>query len=166
MPWVDFQFTYSPVMDSGTFHYLLGMTDQYSLNTQLLDLVTAYLYSPLDAHIYIKLPSDFFPEAIPEETTDMYSELRLQKALYGLKQVGHMWYQHLQEFLLHHQFNHDQALPYLFTLKTSSSFVGVAVYIDDLNLVRTPATCQHAMDLLTTQFEMKLLGKTSFCLGF
>ena len=76
-----------------------------------------------------------------------------------------MWYQHLREFLLHHQFSHDEALPYLFTLKTSLGFVVVAVYVDDLNLVDTPVTCQHAMDLLTTQFQMKLLGRTSFCLG-
>ena len=76
-----------------------------------------------------------------------------------------MWYQHLQEFLLHHQFNHNQALPCLFTLMTSSGFVVVAIYVDNLNLVGTPATCQHTVDLFTTQFEMKLLGKTSFCLG-
>ena len=95
----------------------------------------------------------------------MYSRLRLQKALYGLKQVGRMWYQHLREFLLHHQFSHDQALPCLFTLKTSSGFMVVAVYVDDLNLVGSPATYQHVVDLLSTQFEMKLLGKNSFCLG-
>ena len=41
----------------------------------------------------------------------------------------------------------------------------IVVYVDDLNLVETPATYQHAMNLLANQFEMKLLGKTSFCLG-
>jgi hypothetical protein len=76
-----------------------------------------------------------------------------------------MWYKHLHDFLLHHHFSHDQALPCLFTLQHSSGFVVIAVYVDDLNLVGTPTTCQHAMDLLTNQFEMKLLGKTSFCLG-
>ena len=53
----------------------------------------------------------------------------------------------------------------MFTLKTYLGLVVVAIYKNDLNLVGTPATCQHAMDLLTTQFEMKLLGKTSICLG-
>ena len=76
-----------------------------------------------------------------------------------------MWYQHLREFLLQHQFKHDQALLCLFTIHNSSGFVVVAVYVDDLNLIGTPTTCQHAVDLLTTRFEMKLLGKTSFCLG-
>ena len=43
--------------------------------------------------------------------------------------------------------------------------VVVDVYIDDLNLVGTLATCKHAVELLTTRFEVRLLDKTSFCLG-
>ena len=74
-----------------------------------------------------------------------------------------MWYKHLRDFLLHHHFSHDQALPCLFMLQHSSSFEVIAEYVDDLNLVGTPATYQHAMELLTNHFEMKLLGKTSIC---
>jgi hypothetical protein len=84
-PEIDFQFTYSRVMDSGTFRYLLGMAVQYSLDTQLLDVVTAYLYGPLDAHIYIKPPPEFLTQPLPEDKPGAYSGLRLQKALYGLK---------------------------------------------------------------------------------
>ena len=47
-PGVDYIFTYFPVMDYGTLRYLLGMTVQYSLDTQLLDVVTSYLHKPLD----------------------------------------------------------------------------------------------------------------------
>ena len=90
MPRVDFQFTHSPIMDLGTFRYVLGMAVQYSLDTQLLDFVTAYMYGPLDAHIYIKPLPDFLPKAIPEETASKYFGFRLQKPLYGLKQAGCM----------------------------------------------------------------------------
>ena len=41
----------------------------------------------------------------------------------------------------------------------------IAVYVDDLNLVGSAATCKHAEQLLTAKFEMKLLGRTTFCLG-
>ena len=67
-PGVDYNFTYTPVMDSGTVRYLLGMAVQFSLETQLLDVVTAYLYGPLDADIYIKPPPDFFSEIPPGDT--------------------------------------------------------------------------------------------------
>jgi hypothetical protein len=164
-PGVDYTFTYSPVMDSGTFRYFLGMAVQYSLDTQLLDVVTAYLYGPLDADIHIQIPPGFLKADPSEDTSGSYSSLKLQKALYGLKQAGRMWYQHLREFLLHHDFLHDQALPCIFTFKNSTGFVVVALYVDDLNLVGTPETCTYVVNLLITQFEMKLLGKTSFCLG-
>ena len=41
----------------------------------------------------------------------------------------------------------------------------VVVYMDNLNLVGALTNCKHAVELLITQFEMKLLDKTSFCLG-
>jgi hypothetical protein len=164
-PGIDYTFTYSPVMDSGTFRYLLGMAVQYSLDTQLLDVVTAYLYGPLDADIHIRIPPDFLKADPFEDTLGSYSGPKLQKALYGLKQVSRMWYQHLREFLLHHDFRHDQALPCIFTFKNSTGFVVVAVYVDNLNLVGTPETCTYVVSLLITQFEMKLLGKTSFFIG-
>ena len=40
----------------------------------------------------------------------------------------------------------------------------IAIYVDDLNLVGTANTCRHAESLLPIQFEMKLLGKTTFCI--
>ena len=164
-PCIDFEITYSPVMDAGTFRYLLGLAVQYTLETQLLDVVTAYLYGPLDAQLYIRPPLGFLPQPPPEDTAGKFSRLKLQKALYGLKQAGCMWYKHLHDFLLFHKFQHDQVLPCLFTLKDTSGFVIIAIYVDDLNLVGTTATCDHAIQLLTNHFEMKKLGQTTFCLG-
>ena len=164
-PGVDYTFTYSPVMDSTTFRYLLGLAVQNSLETQLLDVVTAYLYGPLDANLYIKPPPDFLSQSIKPDSSKSFSGLKLQRALYGLRQAGRMWYSHLHSFLLSHQFQHDPSLPCIFTLRNSTGFAIVAIYVDDLNLVGTPATCNHVVTLLTKRFEMKLLGRTSYCLG-
>ena len=76
-----------------------------------------------------------------------------------------MWYKHLRVLLFHHLFQHDKILPGLFTMKDKTGFVIIAIYVDNLNLVGISGTCSRAMSLLTTQFEMKLLGKTTFCLG-
>jgi hypothetical protein len=67
-PGVDYEFTYSHVMDSNTFRYLLGMAVQYFLETQLLDVVTAYLYGAIDFVIHIRPPPDFLSEIPPEDT--------------------------------------------------------------------------------------------------
>ena len=106
-PGVDYTFTYSPVIDSTTFRYLLGMAVQYSLETQLLDVVTAYVYGPLDADLHIKPPPDFLPQPIPSDTTHSFSGLKLQLAFYGLKQASRMWCSHLHSFLIDHKFQHD-----------------------------------------------------------
>ena len=68
--------------------------------------------------------------------------------------------------LWHGRMGHPGTTMFRKMLHNSSGFVVVVVYVDDLNLVGTSTTCQHAVDLLTTCFEMKLLDKTSFCLGF
>ena len=44
-------------------------------------------------------------------------------------------------------------------------FVILAVYVDDINLIKTPEKVQKAIEYLKKEFEMKDLGKTKICLG-
>jgi len=53
---IDYDITYSPVMDSITFQYLLGMAVHTMLEMRLMDVVTAYLYGYLNTNIYMKVP--------------------------------------------------------------------------------------------------------------
>ena len=55
-PGVDYNETYSPVMSSITFRYLISLAVQNRLSLQLMDVVTAYLYGSLDSEIYMKVP--------------------------------------------------------------------------------------------------------------
>jgi hypothetical protein len=43
-------------MNGITFRYLTSLAIQKHLSLQLMDVVTAYLYVPLDLHIYMKVP--------------------------------------------------------------------------------------------------------------
>ena len=51
----------------------------------------------------------------------------------------------------------------LFTLKDITGFAIIVVYVDDSYLVGTPNSCSRDMSVFTIQFEMKLLGNTTFC---
>jgi hypothetical protein len=53
---IDFNETYSPVINGITFRYLISLTIQNHLSLQLMDVVTAYLYGSLDSDIYMKVP--------------------------------------------------------------------------------------------------------------
>ena len=55
-PGIDYNETYSPVMNGITFRYLISLAVQNHLSLQLMDVVTAYLYGSLDSEIYMKVP--------------------------------------------------------------------------------------------------------------
>ena len=46
----------SPVVDATTFRYLISLAIHEKLGMCLMDVVTAYLYGPLDYDIYMKIP--------------------------------------------------------------------------------------------------------------
>ncbi|KAK1434445.1 hypothetical protein QVD17_00187 [Tagetes erecta] len=139
-PGIDYDETYSPVMDAITFRYLTSLAVSENLEMRLMDVVTAYLYGSLDSDIYMKIPEGFkFPEALSSKPKEMYS-IKLQRSIYGLKQSGRMWYNSLSDYL-------------------------ITVYVDDLNIMGTRKEIHEAIALLKNEFEMKVLGKTKYCLG-
>ena len=58
-PGINYEETYSPVMDVITFRYLISLTVSKGLDMHLMDVVTTYLYGSLDANVYMKIPEGF-----------------------------------------------------------------------------------------------------------
>lgn len=162
-PGIDYDQTYSPVMDTISFRYLLALKVHLSLQIYLLDVVIAYLHGKLDLVLYLSPPPGF-QKSLPTPKPGKFVGLRIYKALYGLKQSGRTWYHHLCHFLISQGFIHNPTLPCIFTLSSTTGFVILAVYVDDLNILGTPELCRHAHNILTKQFDMKFLGPTVFCL--
>ena len=103
-PGIDYEETYSPVMDATTFRYLISLAMKENLDLRLMDVVIAYLYESLDCDIYMKLLERFkLPRACSRE---QYS-IKLNKSLYGLKQSGRMWYNRLSEYLIKEGYKND-----------------------------------------------------------
>ena len=57
-PGIDYEETYSPVMDAITFQYLISLAVLEGLDMRLMDVVTSYLYGSLDANVYMKTLND------------------------------------------------------------------------------------------------------------
>ena len=137
-PGIDYEETYSPVMDAITFQYLISLAVAEGPDMRLMDVVTAYIYGSLDANVYMKLPYGFtLPEAMNSKPRSMYS-IKLKKSLYGLKQSSRMWYNHLSQYLLKEGYVNNSICPCVFIKKTENGFAIIAVYVDDLNLIGTP----------------------------
>jgi hypothetical protein len=138
-------------MSAITFRYLISLAVQDHLSLQMMDVVTAYLYGSLDSDIYMKVP-DGIDVPNPKAKRNMYC-VKLQKSLYCLKQSCRMWYNRLSEFLLRKGYTKNDDCPCVFIKRSKVGFCIISVYVDD------------ARHHLTTEFEMKDLGKTKFCLG-
>ena len=156
---------YSPVIDNITFRYLISLVANMNLDMQLMGIVTTYLYGSLDAHIYMKIHDEFnIPEIKENENRNMYI-IKLQRSLYGLKQLGRMWYNQLSEFLLKKEYINNDTYPCVFIKKSLNDFCIISVYVDDINIIGTSKEIEEASSCLKTEFEMKDLGKTKYCLG-
>ena len=75
-----------------------------------------------------------------------------------------MWYNQLSEFLLKKGYTNNDDCPCVFTKKSPMGFCIISVYVDDLNIIGNPKDIEEARNHLTTEFEMKDLGKTKYCL--
>jgi hypothetical protein len=128
-----------------------------------MDFMTAYLYGSQDSDIYMKVPDGI---SVPNTNVvhNMYY-VKLNKSLYDLKQSGRMWYNRLKEFLLNEGYSNNDDYPCVFIHKSSTGFCIISIYVDDLNIIDTELEINEARDHLKTEFKMKDLGKTKFCLG-
>jgi hypothetical protein len=128
-----------------------------------MDVMTAYLYGSLDLDIYMKV-SDRISIPNMHENHNMY-RVKLVKSLYGMKQSGRMWYNRLKEFLLNKGYSNSDDCPCVFIRKSTTEFCIISVYVDDLNIIGHTKDIDEARNHLKTEFEMKDLGRTKFCLG-
>jgi hypothetical protein len=163
-PGVDYEETYSPVMGGITFRYLISLAVNLNLKMKLMDVVTAYLYGNLDTDIYMKIP-DGIPVPNQDEKNRALYSVKLKKSLYGLKQSGRMWYNRLSEFLSKKGYTNNEDCPCVFIQRSSNGFCIISTYVDDLNIIGTHKEIEEASSYLKSEFGMKDLGKTKFCLG-
>ena len=134
---VDYEETYSPIMDTITSHFLISLIVSKGLDMTLMDVITTYLHESVDNDIYMKIPKGFkLPEANNTTSYSMCS-IKLQQSLYGLKEYGRMWYNHLKEYLLKEGYANNPICPSIFIKKLETRFAIIAVYVANLNLVRT-----------------------------
>jgi hypothetical protein len=56
---IDYDETYSPIIDAITFRYLINQTTYERTNICLMDVFTTYLYGSIDNDVYMKILKGF-----------------------------------------------------------------------------------------------------------
>ena len=62
-------------------------------------------------------------------------------------------------------YSNSDDCPCVFIKRSSSGFCIISVYVDDINIIGDSQNIDEARNHLKTEFEMKDLGKTKFCIG-
>jgi Reverse transcriptase (RNA-dependent DNA polymerase) len=76
-----------------------------------------------------------------------------------------MWYNRLSEYLTKEGYKSNIISQCIFIKRSISSFIIIAVYVDDLNIIGSPEEIEKTVKLLKNEFEMKDFGVTKLCLG-
>ena len=62
-------------------------------------------------------------------------------------------------------YSNSDDCPCVFIKRFSSRFCIISMYVDDINIIGNLQNIDEARNHLKTEFEMKDLGKTKFCIG-
>lgn len=152
---LDFQDTFSPVVESASLRILFSLAAQENLHIQTFDVKTAFLYGEIEQNIYMKIPEGF---------ADQGKICKLNKALYGLKQAPSQWNKKLTSFLKSEgliQLKTDQCL-----FKDTKNDLYLAIHVDDGILMgKNPKQMKNLLEKLRDNFEMTCEENPSMYVG-
>lgn len=131
---LDYNETFSPVLRMASFRILLALATYLNFEIHHLDVQTAFLHGDLPEEIYMEQPQHFVDPERPQYVC------RLHRSLYGLKQSPRLWFQCFNTFMLQHGYYRLLSEPNIYIRHTSTSFLIVALYVDDIPLIGSSAS--------------------------
>ena len=159
IPGQDFFATHAPVMRLETFRTIIAIAAQFDLNLHQVDVVSAYLNSPLHEDIYMRQAPGY-----EDGTSRVY---HLHKALYGLKQAGRAWRIEFDRVLINAlHFTRSQADPCLYYRTSNEDLTLIGTHVDDCLVASTDLDV--ISDLKRTMkkyFEITDLGEAALYVG-
>ena len=168
----DYYETFSPVINGHSFRTLLSIAVQLGLTIFQCDISQAYLHSPVDVPLYMKVTPELRKQlrAIGEDIKDNEC-IRLRRALYGAKQSGRRFFLLLQKILLECDFRQSVRDECIFVKQApDGSTIYAAAYVDDIAIMcKTREIYETVIDDLRTNkiqgLTLKDLGRCSNILG-
>lgn len=158
IPGQDFTATHSPVMRLESFRILVAISVRLQLDLHQIDVVGAYLNSPLTETIYMR--------QIPGYDDHTGRVCRLHKALYGLKQAGRAWNRELDRVLISDlKFSRSASDPCIYIRINGSDLTLIGIHVDDMVIVSSAESFNNLRKALQATFDITDLGIASLFVG-
>ena len=123
-----------------------------------MDIVTAFLYGPIEEEVYVEQPTGF------STGEQRHRVCKLNKALYGLKQLPRAWYKTISATLSNLSFVRLQFDHGLFLNKERNTWI--TLYVDDIHLIGLDKPyIETIKEELASHYRIKDLGPSSNYLG-
>ncbi|KAI4297629.1 hypothetical protein L6164_037513 [Bauhinia variegata] len=137
---IDYSDTFAPVARHDTIRLLLTIVAQKGWQVFHMDVKSAFLNGFLQEEIYVEQPEGF---VIKGQEDKVYL---LKKALYGLKQAPRVWYNRINDNLLHLGFH--------------KSLSEATLYVKHVGCYQTfPIECEHTLSSMSYRLRLVLSHK-------
>lgn len=155
--------TFSPVAKISSIRVLLALVAIMDWELYSMDVVNAYLQSPVDGEIYVKLPPGY--EKKNEAGEDLVG--RLEKSLYGLRQASRNWYVTIRKWFLSYGLKPSAADPCVFVLvREDGTTLVVVLYVDDMMIAGSnKQIVDDFKQAIMKRFAVKDQGELRWVLG-
>jgi Reverse transcriptase (RNA-dependent DNA polymerase) len=150
-PGVDFQESYSPVVNDTILRILLVLQLALCLQGIIIDIETAFLNGDLTEEIYMNAPEGL--DAAEDEC------MLLEKAIYGLVQSARMWFLKFKQVMVKLGFKPNECEPCLFSKEANGSMIFVVVYVDDCYVIGSDSNLKDFIRDIQTEFKIKIQEK-------
>jgi Reverse transcriptase (RNA-dependent DNA polymerase) len=157
---IDFQETFSPVAKLNTIRVLLSLAANLDWLLHQFDVKNVFLHGDLKEEIYMDPP----PGYINSDSRQVVC--RLHKALYGLKQSPRAWFGRFRNAMKNYDFEQSDSDHTLFFKRQQEKLTVLIIYVDDMIITGNDKDeIKRLEERLSTEFEMKSLGRLKYFLG-
>jgi hypothetical protein len=156
---IDYNETYSPVINTTSARILLSIITNEDMEAEQSDIDSAFLNGDLDEEIYMEQPEGY--------DFGTGNVLKLIKSLYGLKQAAKCWNRKFDQIMKMNNFKKCITDQCIYTkVQHQGSKIIVGVHVDDLIIASSNSNGIHETKEAIKKFvNIKELGKLHFLLG-
>ena len=159
---VDFSEVYAPTAKLTSVRAVLSLAATEDWELHQMDVDTAFLQSPVEEEIYIRLPEDY------RQWASNGRELvgRVAKSIYGLRQSSRNWNKVIDKWLKQgYKLVPDPSDPCVYVVREAENILVIVLYVDDLIIAGSLKMVIAFKKAISKRFKMKDLGELQWVLG-